>query len=100
MVSVSVGVYQLDGFLGFHIDLLALCDGEISVLRRDKAANLFSVLQICHQGSGKAGEGSSSARLLGGETRSHLMDTTKEDELLARSMQKVLALGLAGRQGI
>ena len=47
MVSVSVGVYQLDGFLGFHMDLLALCDGEISVLRRDKAANLFSVLQIC-----------------------------------------------------
>ena len=40
MVSVSVGVYQLDGFLGFHMDLLALCDGEISVLRRDKAANL------------------------------------------------------------
>ena len=35
MVSVSVGVYQLDGFLGFHMDLLALCDGEISVLRRD-----------------------------------------------------------------
>ena len=49
MVSVSVGVYQFDGFLGFHMDLLALCDGEISVLRRDKAANLFSVLQICRQ---------------------------------------------------
>ena len=30
MVSVSVGVYQFDGFLGFHMDLLALCDGEIS----------------------------------------------------------------------
>ena len=28
MVSVSVGVYQLDGFLGFHMDLLALCDGK------------------------------------------------------------------------
>ena len=27
MVSVSVGVYQLDGFLGFHMDLLPLCDG-------------------------------------------------------------------------
>ena len=24
MVSVSVGVYLLDGFLGFHMDLLAL----------------------------------------------------------------------------
>ena len=46
MVSMSVGVYLLDGFLGFHIDLLVLflgfrmdlltlCDGEISVLRRD-----------------------------------------------------------------
>ena len=46
MVSVSVGVYLLDGFLGFHMDLLALflgfhmdllalCDGEIFVLRRD-----------------------------------------------------------------
>ena len=35
MVSVSVGVYQLDSFLGFHMDLLALCDGEISVLRGD-----------------------------------------------------------------
>ena len=28
MVSVSVGVYQLDGFLGFHMDLLNLCDGK------------------------------------------------------------------------
>ena len=44
MVSVSVGVYRLDSFLGSHMDLLTLCDGEISVLRRDKAANLFSVL--------------------------------------------------------
>ena len=46
MVSVSVGVYLLDDFLGLHMDLLALflgfcmdvptlCDGEISVLRRD-----------------------------------------------------------------
>ena len=33
MVSVSVGVFQLDGFLGFHMDLLTLCDGEISFLR-------------------------------------------------------------------
>ena len=44
MVSVSVGVYRFDSFLGFYMDLLALCDGKISVLRRDKAANLFSVL--------------------------------------------------------
>ena len=51
-------------------------------------------------GSGKAGEGSSSAGLLGGETRSRLTEATKEDELLARSMQSVLALGLAGRQGV
>ena len=27
MVSVSVGVYQLDGFLGFHMGL-PLCDGK------------------------------------------------------------------------
>ena len=52
------------------------------------------------KGSRKAGEGSSSAGLLGGETRSHLTDATKEGELLARSMQNVLALGLAGRQGV
>ena len=52
------------------------------------------------KGSGKAGEGSSSAGLLGGETRSRLTDVIKEDELLARSMQSVLALGLAGRQGV
>ena len=35
MVSVSIGVYRLDSFLGFHMDLLTLCDGEISVLRGD-----------------------------------------------------------------
>ena len=50
------------------------------------------------KGSGKAGEGSSSAGLLGGETRSRLMDVIKEDELLA--MQSVLALGLADRLGV
>ena len=49
MDSVSVGVNQLDCFLGFHMDLFTHCDGEVSVLRRDKAANLFSVLQICRQ---------------------------------------------------
>ena len=42
--------------------------------------------------------GSSSAGLLGGETRSRLMDVIKEDELLA--MQSVLALGLADRLGV
>ena len=52
------------------------------------------------KGSGKAGEGSSSAGLLGGETRSRLTDVIKEDELLTRSMQNVQALGLAGSQGV
>ena len=28
MDSVSVGVNQLDSFLGFHMDLFAHCDGE------------------------------------------------------------------------
>ena len=52
------------------------------------------------KGSGKAGEGSSSAGLLGGETRSCLTDVFKEDEFLTRSMQNVLALGLPVRQGV
>ena len=54
MVSMSVGVYLLDGFLGFHMDLLALflrfrmdllalCDGEISVLRRDTTLHCLSL---------------------------------------------------------
>ena len=73
------------------MDLFAHCDGEVSDLMRDKAANLFSPsFRSAVKGSGKAGEGSSSARLLGGETavRSHLIDATKEDEPLTKTMQK------------
>ena len=42
MDSVSVGVNRLDSFLGFHMDLFAHCDGEVSDLMRNKATNLFS----------------------------------------------------------
>ena len=89
MDSVSVGVNRLDSFLGFHMDLFAHCDGEVSDLMRDKAANLFNPsFRSTVKGSGKAGEGS--AGLLGGEAavRSHLTDATKEDELLTKTMQK------------
>ena len=42
MDTVSSGVNRLDSFLGFHMDLFAHCDGEVSELMREKAANLFS----------------------------------------------------------
>ena len=87
--SVSVGVNLLDTFLGFLMDLFAHCDGEVSDLMRNKATNLFSP-SFRSAMKGKVGEGSSSAGLLGGETavRTCLIDTTKEDELLSKTMQK------------
>ena len=42
MDQILTGVICLDSFLGFHMDLFAHCDGEVSDLMRDKAANLFS----------------------------------------------------------
>ena len=69
MDSVSVGVNRLDSFLGFHMDLFAHSDGEVSDLMRDKAANLFSPsFRSAVKGSGRVtGEGSSPAGLLGGD---------------------------------
>ena len=90
MDTVSGGVNRLDSFLGFHMDLFAHCDGEVAELMRDKAANLFSpTYRSAVKGVGKAGE-NGSAGLLGGESvvRSRLSDATKEDELLAKTMNK------------
>ena len=58
--SVSVGVNRLDSFLGFHMDLFAHCDGEVSDLMRNEATNLFSP-SFRSAVKGKVGEGSSSA---------------------------------------
>ena len=92
MDTVSGGVNRLDSFLGFHMDLFAHCDGEVAELMRDKAANLFSPpYRSAVKGSGKAGESCAApACLLGGESvvRSRLTDATKEDELLAKTMNK------------
>ena len=73
--------------IGFHMDLFAHCDGEVADLMRDKAANLFSP-SFRSAVKEKAGEGSSPADLLGGETvvRSCLTDTTKEDEFLNKTI--------------
>ena len=69
MDQISTGVNRLDSFLGFHLDLFAHCDGEVSELMREKAAVLFNPLfRAAARGSGKptAGKGESSG-LLGGE---------------------------------
>ena len=92
MDQIATGVNHLDSFLGFHLDLFAHCDGEVSELMREKAAALFNPLyRAAAKGSGKpaAGEGVPSG-LLGGETevRSRLVEATKEDELLAKTMNK------------
>ena len=42
MDQILTGVNRLDSFLGFHMDLFAHCDGEVSELMREKAATLFS----------------------------------------------------------
>ena len=58
---------------------------------KDKAANIFSPsFRSAVKGLGKVGEGSSPAGQLGGEmaVRSCLIDATKEDELLTKTMQK------------
>ena len=90
MDQISTGVNRLDSFLGFHLDLFAHCDGEVSELMREKAAVLFNPsFRAAARGSGKptAGEGESSG-LLGGEAavRSRLLEATKEDELLNKTM--------------
>ena len=68
MDQILTGVNCLDSFLGFHMDLFPICDGEVSDLMRDKAANLFSPsYRAAAKGSGRSAEGSSSG-LLGGES--------------------------------
>ena len=91
MDTVSSGVNRLDSFLGFHMDLFAHCDGEVSELMREKAANLFSpTYRSAIKSSTKAGDTCSTSGLLGGEAavRSRLADATKEDELLAKTIHK------------
>lgn len=44
MDTISSRVNCLDSFLGFNMDLFTHCDGEVSNLMKDKAANLFSPL--------------------------------------------------------
>ena len=68
MDTISSRVNPLDSFLGFHMDLFTHCDGEVSNLMRDKAANLFSPsYRSAAKGSGKVAEGGPSG-LLGGES--------------------------------
>ena len=83
MDQISTGVNRLDSFLGFHLDLFAHCDGEVSELMREKVTVLFNPsFRAAARGSGKptVGEGEPSG-LLGGETavRSCLVEATKED---------------------
>merc|ERR1711867_269172 len=42
MDTISAGVNRLDSFLGFHLDLFAYCDSEVTDLMQSKAANLFN----------------------------------------------------------
>ena len=89
MDTISAGVNRLDSFLGFHLDLFAHCNGEITDLMRSKVANLFGPsFQAAAKGSGKPEEGTDG--LMGGESamRARLHDATKEDELLKKTMQK------------
>ena len=92
MDQISTGVNRLDSFLGFHLDLFAHCDGEVSELMREKATVLFNPsFRAAARGSGKPTEGGGeSSGLLGGDTsvRSCLLEATKEDELLNKTMVK------------
>merc|ERR1711867_176144 len=90
MDQISTGVNRLDSFLGFHLDLFVHCDGEVTELMREKATVLFNPsFRAAARGSGKptAGEGESSG-LLGCEAavRSRLLEATKEDKLLNKTM--------------
>ena len=103
MDTVSGGVNRLDSFFGFHMDLFGHCDWEVSELMRDKAATLFSpTYRSAVKGSGKAGDSSSApAGLLGGESavRFHLTEATKEDELLAKTLNKPYSGSRKGNLG-
>ena len=54
MDQISTGVNRLDSFLGFHLDLFAHCDGEVSERMRERplfSSTLRSGLQPGVQGS-------------------------------------------------
>ena len=67
--TVVGGVNCLDSFLGFHMDLFAHCDSEVSELMQEKAAALFNPsYRAAARGSGKPTADGEPSRLLGGET--------------------------------
>ena len=91
MDKISAGVNCLDSFLGFNFDLFAHCDGEVSELMQEKAAALFNPsFRAAARGSGKPSVDGKPSGLLGGETavRSRLVEATKEDEILTKTMNK------------
>ena len=100
MDTISAGVNRLDSFLGFHLDLFAHCDGEITDLMRSKVVILFNPsFRAAARGLGKPAEGTDG--LLGGESavRTRLLDATKEDELLNKTVQKHSTKLSSGNRG-
>ena len=100
MDTISTGVNRLDSFLGFHLDLFAHCDGEVTDLMRDKAVNLFNpTYRSAAMGSAKSVRGTEG--LFGGEAvmRTCLSDATKEDELLNKTVLKPSTKRKAGNCG-
>ena len=89
MDTVVGSVNRLDSFLGFHMDLYSHCDGELKDMMRDKAATLFNPSYRAAVKGGSRGSVSGSG-LLGGESavRQRLTDATKEDDLLAKTINK------------
>merc|ERR1712215_245732 len=83
MDTVVGGVNRLDSFLGFHMDLFAHCDGELSGLMQDKAATLFSPTYRSAV-KGSRTEQDPPLGFFGGEkaVRSKLSEASKEDDLL------------------
>ena len=89
MDTVVGGVNRLDSFLGFHMDLFAHCDGELSGLMQDKAATLFSPAYRSAV-KGNRTEQDPPLGLFGGEkaVRSKLSEASKEDDLLNKTINK------------
>jgi hypothetical protein len=93
MDTVVGSANRLDSFLGFHMDLYSHCDGELADMMRDKAATLFNPSYRSAVKGGVRRSGGSGAEvtgLLGGDSavRSRLTEATKEDELLAKTINK------------
>ena len=89
MDTVVGGVNRLDSFLGFHMDLFAHCDGELSGLMQDKAATLFSPTYRSAV-KGSRAEQDPPLGLFGGEkaVRSKLSEASKEDDLLTKTINR------------